>query len=278
MRLFISNSEEKSRGSESGMSLVEIMISIALLSMMAVSTSKILVTNQYAFKALDLKTDLTAIKRMIGQNIDCKASLPPQPSKACKVPQFIDLKTENGRTLVANSGKDGTRIDEWLIRSRCSVKAKRIVVEYKPFRKNIKLNHRLKASKKKPVWRQLFPSNLKICTEHLTPPKPKLPEDEYDRGRLEYYPTGKFMAVGADMKLSIKKVRDGRCNIDFSCQNFLREGNRCRPTSSVSGCSEDFKRTKFNAKNFTIYKKGNSSFVARFSDFTVYEITGRVVR
>ena len=51
MRLFISNSKDKSRGCESGMSLVEIMISIALLSMMAVSTSKILVTNQYAFKA-----------------------------------------------------------------------------------------------------------------------------------------------------------------------------------------------------------------------------------
>ena len=149
MRFFISKREDAPLRSEQGMSLVEIMISIALMSMLALSASKLLVANQYALKAVDLKVDLTAIKRMIGQNIDCKASLPDVPTQACQLPQFIDLKTENGRILVANNGKAGTRIDEWLIRSRCSVKAERIVIEYKPFRKNIKLDHKLRRSKKK---------------------------------------------------------------------------------------------------------------------------------
>ena len=99
--------------------------------------ARFLVANQYAHKAVDLKVDLTSIKRMIGQNIDCEQSLPKQATKSCSGrAKHISLKSQNGKILVQNQGRNGVKFGEWLVRSRCSTDQERIIVEYKPEKAN----------------------------------------------------------------------------------------------------------------------------------------------
>ena len=110
------NLQLKSNG---GFSLIEGMVTIALLTIAGMALMSLNVTAMKSIKSSDIRVDLVDTKRTIGSMLSCEETFKGFGTNrpiACSYTDKIVLKDKNGNDLV----KDG-KVGDWNIEAKCEV-------------------------------------------------------------------------------------------------------------------------------------------------------------
>ncbi|NRA69364.1 MAG: prepilin-type N-terminal cleavage/methylation domain-containing protein [Pseudobacteriovorax sp.] len=226
---------------KSGFSLVGVLIAVGIMGIIATALMRMQSNSFRNAKSLELRTDLEALKKELIENLDCSNTLPDDPAVACTTPRFVDIVRSNGDVFLANGGATGTKMGAYNLRAICNANQSRLVIQAQQTDDNgIPVRDPIK--KRVLGFREVF-RNLNLCTSSFS--GPATPEQEHEEKFLEFYPTGRFSAVGGRVRLTISLINsDAACTHSLiMCGNpsgtngsvVLDPSTSCRPQVRVTG-------------------------------------------
>ncbi len=218
-------------GSQSGFSLIGMLVSIAVLTTASLGVMKLLSRGFKANSAVKNDIELETVKRSLMQRIDC-AKTAETSTPGYRKAQIVALVTGNGRTVIPPRAQ-GTPIGRFHFRAvllpdgMLRVQARMVnaagqVVKH-PLLADV--THTTSDGRKQSAnydWKYLFPDGAPLCDFNALKKTTQSADSSVDPREdesveLVYFQTGRFKAKGGDIMVTASFVSDGA----YSCRNSL---------------------------------------------------------
>ena len=112
---------------QSGMSLIEVLVAVAISGIVLVVISQTLGNFITTNRHFELKAEELAVKSTIVENLDCNVSMPDEPAVDCATNKILELKNSSSTTIAGSSGgADGTLVGNIRVKAVCTKTALQI--------------------------------------------------------------------------------------------------------------------------------------------------------
>ena len=112
-KILVISDEGGSLSSNSGMSLLSVIVAVGLLGVVAAGIARLSKSSNQAMKYQEMRQDRIHLKQALIRSVDCNST-----GLTCPTNGAIQIMDKEGNELIA-SNDTGTKIGKWTIRARC---------------------------------------------------------------------------------------------------------------------------------------------------------------
>jgi|GEM_PF-3017901 type II secretory pathway pseudopilin PulG len=104
------------KGRQSGLSIVEVLVGLGLLSLLGLGMSTLMTNSMSSQRSIELRSDVESLRQFIQSNLSCTQTFASFPTRPVNCTGAIALRRESGQVIVNAAGQ---QFGDWTLQASC---------------------------------------------------------------------------------------------------------------------------------------------------------------